>query len=156
MEPSQASDEAPSGFRVIRFMQRYPRWWGVVVLCIWTALLVSWYQDAHRDPVAPSTYEAAVPAMQSLPGISCPADASVESQTCTWNQWTVVLRPSSVELMPTYCRGHGQHVVLGGSAWALTIAPTTAATSLPPLSQDEYDAMLDAFNFGNGANWQAC
>jgi hypothetical protein len=67
-----------------------------------------------------------------------------------------MLTPSSVELMPTYCRGGEQHVVLGGSAWGLTIDLTTAATSLPPLSQDEYDALLDAFNFGNGANWHAC
>ena len=156
MDPGEASDEAPSGFRVIRFMQRHPRWWGLVILGIWTAIFISCYQDAHEDPVAPSTYEAAVSAMRSLPGISCPSDTSTDSQTCTWGQWTLVLTPSSVELMPTYCRGHEQHVVLGGSAWALTIDPTTGATSLPPLSQDEYDAMLDAFNFGNGANWQAC
>ena len=156
MEPSQATDDQPSKFRVIRFMQKWP-WPTVVTLCISTLILFSWYQESHKDPVAPSTYGAAVSAMQSLPGISCPSDASTSSQTCTWHAWTLVMTPSSVELMPTYCRGPGEeHVVMGGSAWALTIVPATVATSLPALSQDEYDALLDAFNFGNGANWQAC
>ena len=156
MEPSEATDEKPSGFRVIRFMQKHPGWWGLVILCIWTAIFVSLYQDSHTDPFAPSAYETAVSAVKTLPGVSCPSGASTDSRTCTWNRWTLVMTPSSVDLMPTYCRGHRQHVVLGGSAWVLTIVPTNTVPSLPPLSQDEYDALLDAFNFGNGANWQAC
>ena len=52
MEPSEATNEKPSGFRVIRFMQNYPGRWGLVILFIWTAIFVSMYQGLHTDPVA--------------------------------------------------------------------------------------------------------
>jgi hypothetical protein len=132
--------------------------WQLIVLVVIVVLYAgNAFSHEDTDPAAPSSYGAAVVAMRSLPGISCPGSTGPSSTRCTWNEWSLRMR-ATTGTVAQLCGAPDVHIVFGGQAWTLRLTPAVRGASPPPPtgSSEQYAQLLDTFNFGNGANWMAC